>query len=93
MSTGETAELNEQKSASVDCEVIKPGQNHNHNNNNTTMWETIVFVCLLLAVNFIDVTQAAGVVTATGGGVLLPGQDLELTNTLDKEWDLCYWFW
>ena len=32
-------------------------------------------------------------VTATGGGVVKPGDDLVLTYNVGEAWDRCYWFW
>ena len=32
-------------------------------------------------------------VTATGGGIVKPGDDLVLTYHVGSAWDRCYWFW
>ena len=32
-------------------------------------------------------------VTATGGGIVMPGDDLVLTYNVGEVWDRCYWFW
>ena len=32
-------------------------------------------------------------VTATGGGIVKPGDDLVLTYNVGEAWDRCYWFW
>ena len=32
-------------------------------------------------------------VTATGGGIVKPGDDLVLTYHVGAAWDRCYWFW
>ena len=32
-------------------------------------------------------------VTATGGGIVMPGDDLVLTYHVGAAWDRCYWFW
>jgi hypothetical protein len=32
-------------------------------------------------------------VTASGGGIVKPGNDLVLTYNVGFQWDRCYWFW
>ena len=36
---------------------------------------------------------AAKNVTATGGGIVKPGDNLVLTYHVGEVWDRCYWFW
>lgn len=58
-------------------------------------WDKSVSLLLLLLTCWLcslGLTEA-GTVTASGGGLIKPGEDLELTNTMTEEWDRCYWYW
>ena len=49
-------------------------------------------LCLLLLLGS-HAAAAAKNITATGGGVVKPGDDLVLTYNVGSVWDRCYWFW
>ena len=57
------------------------------------MVTSAVCAVLLLFTLELTVVSGAGSVSATGGGVIKVGQDLELTYTMEEEWERCYWYW